>query len=108
MVVGMKKSKTESERDLLAKNHKRLNKAIDDLLNENREIRKRLVDSERQVLELLDKMDRMKQEEYMELLNTATHSLAGKMDLTSQQVAERAHSVAIQVQLNMPSNDNAR
>jgi hypothetical protein len=38
----MKKTKTEAERDLLAKNHKRLNKEIQGLLDENKELRRRL------------------------------------------------------------------
>ena len=102
----MKKTKTEAERDLLAKNHRRLNNEITNLLEENAALRKRLAKSQIEIDELLAKMQRMKQEEFTSILHTALHAMAGNFSLSSDKVAERAIALATEIQLRLPHNDN--
>lgn len=102
----MKKSKTEAERDLLAKNHRRLNKEITSLLEENGALRKRLAKSQAEIDELLARLQKLKVEEFERIVHTAVHALAGDLRLSSDKVAERAIAVALEVQVRMPDNDN--
>jgi predicted phage tail protein len=103
----MKKTKTEAERDMLAKNHRRLNKAISDLLDENQALRKRMEVSIREINDLRDRLAERNREDQTATMHMAVHCLAGRMDLTSDQVAERAIAIAEQVQRRMASNDFA-
>lgn len=100
-----KKNHTEAERDLLAKNHKRLNKAINDLLDENQALRKGMEVSIREINNLRDRLAEKNREDQAATMHMAVHCLAGRMDLTSDQVAERAIAIAGQVQRRMAAND---
>ena len=102
----MKKSKTESERDLLAKNHKRLNKAISDLLTENKALRKRVEASIVEINDLRNLLRLKGHEDWKRLVNSTVHSLAGRLDLTSIQVAERSVTIADEVMRRITANDN--
>lgn len=100
-----KKTKNEAERDLLAMNHKRLNKAISDLLAENKSLRKRIEASIREINDLRDKMLDRNREDWEKLVNSSVHSLAGRLDLTSVQVAERSVTIANEVIKRIAAND---
>ncbi|NDB67814.1 MAG: hypothetical protein EB015_07380 [Methylocystaceae bacterium] len=102
----MKKTKTEAERDMLAKNHRRLNKAIEDLLNENKALRKRLEASIVDINNLRERIADKNREDQLAVLHTAVHSLAGRVDLTSEQVAERAVLISKAVIKKLSANDN--
>lgn len=102
----MKKTKTESERDLLARNHKRLNKAINDLLTENKTLRKRMDASILEINRLREQIAQKEEEHLISLVHTALHAMITQMDLTSDQVAERAHRAAHALHKKMFSNDN--
>jgi predicted nucleic acid-binding Zn-ribbon protein len=106
MVVGMKKSKTESERDLLAKNHRRLNKAIDDLLNENKALRKRLEASTVAINEMRERIANKSAEDRVALIHTVVHALSGQKDMSSKQIAERAFNIAGAIMERVWANDN--
>jgi len=71
----MKKSKTEAERDLLAKNHKRLNKEISILLDENKDLRNRLHTSMERASVLQDRLDDRESEDRRYFATAALHSL---------------------------------
>lgn len=90
----MKKSKTEAERDILAKNHKRLNKAIDELLNENRDLRKRLATAFAKLDEHQDANAAKQSEQFQRLINTCVLALAKEHHLSSDKIAERAIAIA--------------
>lgn len=100
-----KKDKTEAERNLLAMNHKRLNKAIDDLLKENRGMRKKVNESDRQINELLARLQDERAKEQIAVMHTVVHSLSGRLDLTSEQVADRAMLISRQIVKVMAAND---
>lgn len=100
-----KKTKSEAERDLLAMNHKRLNKAIEDLLKENRSMRKKIFESERQLNELVAKMQDEREKEQIAVMHTVVHSLSGRLDLTSEQIADRAVLISRQVIKRIAAND---
>ena len=102
----MKKTKTEAERDMLAKNHRRLNKAISDLLDENKSLRKRMEASIKEINDLRDRIADKNREDQLAVLHTAVHSLAGRLDLTSEQVAERAMFISEAVMKKLSANDN--
>jgi predicted phage tail protein len=102
----MKKTKTEAERDMLAKNHRRLNKAISDLLDENKALRKRMEVSIKEINDLRDRIADKNHEDQLAVLHTAVHSLAGRVDLTSEQVAERAVLISHAVIRKLSANDN--
>jgi flagellar biosynthesis/type III secretory pathway protein FliH len=101
-----KKSKSEAERDLLAMNHKRLNKAISDLLAENKALRKRVEASIVEINNLREKIADKTAEDQISLMHTVVHSLSGRLELTSPQVAERAVLISREVIKKMSSNDN--
>ena len=106
----MKKSKAEAERDLLAKNHKRLNKAISDLMDENSDLCKRLVwakdreaDLHKRLVEAKDReaglhteLDNKHADERRNIAGTAMHALLGiyGTSRTMDQIAEQAWAVA--------------
>ena len=88
----MKKTKTEAERDMLAKNHKRLNKAISDLLDENNDLRKRLVDAKERAAGLHIELDNKHADDRRHFATTALHSLIQDAESykTPDQIAEQA------------------
>jgi len=71
----MKKSKTEAERDLLAKNHKRMNKEIQGLLDENKELRKRLHSALERAVDMQNRLDDRNADDRRHYATTALHSL---------------------------------
>ena len=92
----MKKSKAEAERDLLAKNHKRLNKAISDLMDENSDLCKRLVEAKDREAGLHIELDNKHADERRNIAGTAMHALLGiyGTSRTMDQIAEQAWAVA--------------
>ena len=92
----MKKTKTEAERDLLAKNHKRLNKEIQGLLDENKDLRKRLVEAKERAAGLHIELDNKHAAERRNIAGTAMHGLLGiyGTSRTMDQIAEQAWAVA--------------
>lgn len=99
----MKKSKQEAEKDLLARNHRRLNKAIDELLNENKSLRKRLDASLIEINNLRDAIRQKNDDNRLGFVHTVVHSLAGS-DMTSDRIAERAIYISEQVVRRMMQN----
>ena len=99
----MKKSKQEAERDILAKNHRRLNKAIDDLLNENKALRKRLDASTKELNEMRVSIQRKFDSDRVALIHTVVHALA-PTQMQSERIAERAVFIADEVQKKVNSD----
>lgn len=92
----MKKSKAEAERDLLAKNHKRLNKAISDLMDENKDLRQRLHTAMELPVAMQKRFDDQEAAERRNIAGTAMHGLLGiyGTSRTMDQIAEQAWAVA--------------
>ena len=92
----MKKTKTEAERDILAKNHKRLNKAIEDLLDENEDMRKRLQNALERAVTLQNKLDDRDADDRRHYATTALHSLIQDAESykTPDQIAGQAWALA--------------
>jgi len=88
----MKKTEIEAERDLLAKNHKRLNKEIQGLLNENKDLRKRLVEAKDRAADLHIELDNKHADDRRHFATTALHSLIQDAESykTPDQIAEQA------------------
>ncbi len=88
----MKKTKTEAERNLLAKNHKRLNKEIQGLLDENKDLCKRLVEAKERAADLHIELDKKHDDDRRHFATTALHSLIQDAESykTSDQIAAQA------------------
>ena len=102
----MKKTKQEAERDLLAKNHRRLNKAINELLDENKALRKRMELSLVRIAELQEQIKRKNDETRIAVVHTVVHALAGHPDYPSAKLAERALYIADAIQQRLTDIDN--
>ena len=102
----MKKTKQEAERDLLAKNHRRLNKAINELLDENKALRKRIEASLARIAQLQEVITKKNNETRNTVICTVVHSLAGHPDYPSAKLAERALYIADAIQKRMTEEDN--
>jgi len=92
----MKKSKAEAERDLLAKNHKRLNKEISILLDENKDLRNRLHTSMERASVLQDRLDDRESEDRRYFATAALHTLMLNAEAykAPNQIAGQAWSLA--------------
>ena len=92
----MKKTKTEAERDLLAKNHKRMNKEIQGLLDENKELRKRLHSALERAVDMQNRLDDRNADDRRHFATTALHSLIQDAESykTPDQIAGQAWSLA--------------
>lgn len=92
----MKKTKTEAERDLLAKNHKRLNREIGKLLDENKDLRKRLTAALERAIDAQNQLDEQGAADRRHFATTALHSLIATADAykTPDQIAGQAWALA--------------
>jgi erythromycin esterase-like protein len=92
----MKKTKTEAERDLLAKNHKRMNKEISILLDENKDLRERLGEAKDRAADLHIELDNKHADDRRYFATAALHTLMLNAEAykAPDQIAEQAWSLA--------------